>query len=310
VSASTARAPDDVWLVEQNAVAESWSNGLRIERQYEVDGEPRRYVVFPRGQEDGAASEERSFPAGIVYHTTESQMAPLEPDERKHLRLIGDSLLQFVRDRRCYHYLIDRFGRVWRVVKETDEASHAGYSVWADDACIYVNLNRIFLGVSVETQTRTGDGGPEVTPAQTHALRILTEMLRSRYRIPAVDCVTHAQVSVNPSNLKVGYHIDWAAQFPFAEIGLPDNYGVPVPSVWLFGFTYDPVLVHVTGARYWKGLLLGEQQMRQAASSHGLTPEAWRGVLSKRYRRILEFLKPQAEPSAESKDSFNKENAG
>jgi len=42
---------------------------------------------------------------------------------------------------------------------------------------------------------------------------MLTDMLRKRYGIPAGNCVTHAQVSVNPSNLLIGYHIDWASSF-------------------------------------------------------------------------------------------------
>ena len=53
-----------------------------------------------------------------------------------------------------------------------------------------------------------------------HAARILTEMLRGKYHIPASNCVTHAQVSVNPDNMLVGYHTDWAGNFPFLDIGL------------------------------------------------------------------------------------------
>jgi len=53
---------------------------------------------------------------------------------------------------------------------------------------------------------------------------MLTRMLRSRYSIAAENCVTHAQVSVNPSNMQLSYHVDWAAAFSFAALGLPDNY--------------------------------------------------------------------------------------
>ncbi len=61
-------------------------------------------------------------------------------------------------------------------------------------------------------------------------------MLRARYSIPASNCVAHAQVSVNPANHGAGYHLDWAANLPFAELGLADNYKLALPSVQLFGF--------------------------------------------------------------------------
>lgn len=142
------------------------------------------------------------------------------------LQRIGESLIEYVQRKRAYHFLIDRFGRVYRVVAETDAANHAGFSVWADESSVYVNLNESFLGVSFEAETQPGQMQPSVSPAQVRAAAMLTEMLRSRYAIPAANCVTHAQVSVNPSNMRVGYHTDWASSFPFEELGLPDNYAL------------------------------------------------------------------------------------
>ena len=81
---------------------------------------------------------------------------------------------------------------------------------------------------------------PSSVPAQVRAGGMLVEMLRSRYRIPAANCVTHAQVSVNPSNMQAGYHTDWAFGFPFEQVGLPDNYTQDLPSLWAFGFQYAP----------------------------------------------------------------------
>jgi hypothetical protein len=60
--------------------------------------------------------------------------------------------------------------------------------------------------------------GAEASPAQVRAAAMLVEMLRARYRISAVNCVTHAQVSLNPSNMRVGYHMDWASKFPFEQL--------------------------------------------------------------------------------------------
>lgn len=303
-SAAAESAPN-VWLLERHGTAEVWSNGLRIERRFETANEPRSYEAYPIGRESNPVV--MTAPAGIVYHTTESHLAPMEEQQNRRLKIIGEVLLGFVRDNRSYHYVIDRFGRVWRVVQETDAANHAGNSIWADSKYSYLNLNRSFLGVSVETQTASSGEETPATPAQVHSLKVLTEMLRSKYRIAASNCVTHAQVSVNPGNNQVGYHYDWAAKFPFAGTGLPDNYGAAVPAIWLFGFTYDPSLVTVTGARYWEGLLRAEARLREDATLNGVSPEAYRKSLSQRYRTLFNRLKAKAEASAEAKREIKKE---
>jgi len=291
-----------VWRVEQSPEAEIFSNGLRVERQYETAGEPRRYVVFPRGREDQSHSEERSAPAGIVFHTTESAQSEFSESHAKRLRIIGAALLDYIRKEQAYHYVVDRFGRVWRVVRDSDVAAHAGYSVWADRQNTYVNLNRAFLGVSVEGWTASEGDNAATTPAQVHALRLLTEMLRSSYRLSAANCVTHAQVSVNPDNMQAGYHYDWAAGFPYTAIGLPDNYAVPAPSLELFGFGYDPALIRATGATYWRGLVLGEESLRQGATAHGLSISAWRQLLKARYRQALATMKEMTEQAPNPKE--------
>lgn len=280
-------APPAVWLAEQQKDFESWSNGLRVERRFETPNEPRLYYAYPAGREHPGGGEPKTAPAGIVFHTTESHQADFEPGNLKRLKLIGEALLRYVQENRSYHYVVDRFGRVWRVVRETDAANHAGYSVWADARHTYINLNRAFLGISLEAQSQPENGGAVATPAQIHALRLLTEMLRSKYAIEAGNCVTHAQVSVNPSNMRIGYHTDWAAHFPYSEAGLPDNYARPLAALWLFGFSYDPQLVETTGAAYWKGLVLAEDQLRQNATARGVAVARWRQELHQRYREVL-----------------------
>ena len=151
---------------------------------------------------------------------------PFEADQTHELKRVGQELLLFVRNKRAYHYVIDRFGRVHRIVEETDTANHAGNSVWADSQWVYLDLNRSFLGIGFEARTATD--GPALESGQMHAARILTEMLRSKYNLPAGNCVTHAQVSVNPDNMRVGWHTDWGSNFPFQEVGLPDNYQQPL----------------------------------------------------------------------------------
>jgi len=278
-----------VWMVEKSAESETYSNGLRIDTRFEAPNHRRAYVAFPAGQPD-AAGVPRSAPAGIVFHTTESQQLPFEASANGALKQVGEGLIGFVCRRHAYHYLIDRFGRVYRIVPESDAADHAGYSVWSDDAWLYVNLNESFLGISFETKTEPGQEDPDVTPAQIRSAAMLTEMLRGRYLIPAGNCVTHAQVSVNPDNMRVGYHTDWASSFPFAQLGLPDNYARPLPSIVRFGFEFDEVFAKRAGTRLYAGVELAEQELAREAA--GRPVGELRKALRKRYRaRLAEAMR-------------------
>jgi N-acetylmuramoyl-L-alanine amidase len=275
----------EVWLVESNKEFEVYSNGLRIETGLAVTNHPRSYVAFDRRDPDLSPGLWASDPVGIVYHTTESHSARFEPEQNQVLKRQGRGLLEFVREKRAYNFVIDRFGRVHRIVLESETAFHAGKSVWADAKWVYINLNASFLGVSFEGETQ--DLKENLTPAQIHAGRILTEMLRSRYHIAAENCVTHAQVSVNPDNMRIGYHTDWAGNFPFHEMGLADNYALPIPALFLFGYGYDPTFVESTGARLWKGLLLAEERLVEDATVDGRTVSEYKKLLQKRYREKL-----------------------
>jgi len=303
VTVSSPSAPDktvpdtipNVWLVDQTHDFETYSNGLRVDDRYVKPNEKRIfYPVYQRGAIDPGQPEWRSEPAGIVYHTTESDQARFSADQNARLKRIGKAVIGVVQQNRSYHFLIDRFGQVFRIVPESDVANHAGYSVWADDTRIYVNLNSSFLGVAFETQTQLGEQA-SATPAQVHAARVLTEMLRSKYHIPQSNCVTHAQVSVNPDNMLVGYHTDWAGNFPFHDLGLSDNYALPPASIYAFGFTYDPTFEHATGARLWQGLSRAETQMEAQAAARGIPVVRYRAALQKKYKEVLAAVKAAAQ---------------
>ncbi len=245
--------------------------------------------------------EWKKNPSGIVYHTTESHLAPFEPGENRHLVRIGSAVLEYVQKNLSYHFVIDRFGRVFRIVNESDVANHAGTSIWGDERGAYINLNASFLGVAFESAT---DGSaPNATPAQIHSARVLTEMLRSKYDIPMSDCVTHAQVSVNASNMLIGYHTDWAGVFPFADLGLPDNYATPPASLYAFGFNYDDTYVKITGNRVWQGLLMADDQIQRQAASLGMLPSKYKATLRKRYKEITAALKSKS-PGKEKGDEI------
>jgi hypothetical protein len=278
------RAPE-VWLVEKSGNSEVYSNGLRIDNRFAVFNHTRSYRAFPA---DGGRNEIRSSqPVGIVFHTTESRQAPFEARQNGVLKKIGESLLEYVQRKRAYNFLIDRFGRVYRIVAETDAANHAGNSVWSDGKWLYVNLNESFLGVSFEAETRPGQLEAAVSAAQLRTAAILTEMLRSRYGIAAENCVTHGQVSVNPSNMRVGYHTDWASSFPFERLGLPDNYARALPALAAFGFESDPAFLQATGARMALSVNLAEDSLRVHATAMGLSVRAYRKTLQTRYRERL-----------------------
>lgn len=281
--------PAKVWQVESAETHDLYSNGLRIEKSYQLPRhDPVSFVRYRTATEE---TEQRSTPYGIVFHTTESDALPFEEKQNGALRRIGTGVLQYVRQIRAYHFVIDRFGRVWRVVPESEPAHHAGNSVWAEEQHFYLNLNSSFLGVSFEGPSRDESGQTPVTAAQIHSGRLLTDMLRSRYQIAARNCVTHAQVSVNPENMGIGYHTDWAANFPFEQMGLPDNYQVPPPAITLFGFTYDTSFRDATGERLWRGLDAADLEVQSAAVANKLSLQAWRRGLIQRYRRLYQAVK-------------------
>jgi hypothetical protein len=293
LAAISAERFPDVWLVEQNEEREEYSNGLQVDCRLAVSNRPRSYAVFDARRPERGPVEWRSAPAGIVFHTTESLQVPFEPHENGVLKHITGGLVEYVRSKRAYHYLVDRFGRVHSIVREGDAANHAGHSVWADDQWLYLNLNDSFFGVSFEAQTRHGEGNASITPAQAHAGALLVEMLRARYRLPSRNCVTHAQVSVNPANMQIGYHTDWADNFPFGEVGLPDNYTRPLPGLYLCGFVYDRTYVASTGPHILAAIELSEARLEEAAARRHMQAASYRVYLQQEYRKKIMALKKE-----------------
>lgn len=284
--------PPEVWLVEERDGVEYFSNGLRIDNRGAVEGRPRRYPVYDADTLE--LREWRWVPAGIVYHTTESHIAPFRPEQNPRLMLAGRWMLDYVRRNHSYHFVVDRFGRVHRTVAEEHAANHAGASIWASGGELFVNLNAGFLGIAFETETREPARGAELTPAQKLAGRLLTEMLRARYRIVEANCVTHAQVSVAPAAMLVGNHLDWSANFPFAELGLADNYGQPIAAVAIFGFRFDREFQRATRSALGRGLAAGEELFRRRADSLGRSEPQHRAAVARRYREIVQALRNEA----------------
>ena len=280
--------PEKVWLVESGEGFERYSNGARVLTTLETTNHRRGFYAFPAGEAATrrggakAALELKREPVGIVYHTSESDMLPFTPDNNASIEQRSRGLLEYVRRHKSYNYVIDRFGQIYKIVRDEDAANHSGNSVWSDARATFVGLNESFLGVCFET-TMSAGAEERLTEAQLVAGRLLTQVLRSRHQIDDAYCVTHGLVSVNPSNMRILFHHDWARGFPFAAFGLSDKYAVPPASVAEFGFTYDEGTVEKLGGALWPGVAQAEEQFGAAAARAGQKPEEFRRLTKDAY---------------------------
>lgn len=290
--------PSMLWLADRGPGWELYSNGLRIETAYAVKGTPRDYRVHSRNGQ--LLPTRHSRPIGILFHTSESDLWPLEPNYEKELRKGSEALMRFVKREQAYNYMIDRFGRVYRIVDDDSRANHAGHGVWSRGDEVYLDLNSAFLGVSFESRWEGGRTLP-ITRAQLIAGRNLTNYLRQRFAIAPEMCVTHGLASISPKRGLIGYHLDWARGFPFEAFGLPDLYAQPLPSVALFGFNYDSEFLRTVGER-WPGLIAAEKQLATEARERAISLDDLRHERQATYRRWREALPTsgEAERSLES----------
>lgn len=283
-SLSDAVVPQSVWLVEKGQDWEQYSNGLRIDTTYTIAGDPRAFRVFDR--KSGIQPTVYREPVGLLFHTSESDIWPLDPANNENLRVSSQRLLRYVQRIKAYHYLVDRFGRVFRVVDQGSKANHAGNSIWADGNAVYLSLNNAFLGVCFETRWEGGRALP-ITQAQLTAGRNLTDYLRHQFKIVPEMCVAHGLTSVNPKKRLIGHHVDWARGFPFGAFGLPDQYVRPAPSVALFGFGYDDKFLAVMGEP-WQGVRMAEISLAEEATRMGRPLESLRQEKQALYDRWVD----------------------
>ena len=279
--------PEKVWLVEQKENFERYSNGARILNDFATENRPRGFHVF----KDGKAVESGGFrrePVGIVYHTSENDMLPFTPDNSSSIETLSRGLLEFVRKNKSYNYVIDRFGQIYRIVRDEDAANHAGKSVWSSGQGTYVGLNESFIGVCFETTMASEGTGEQLTEAQLVAGRLLTQVLRSRHQIDDANCVTHGLVSINPTKMLICFHHDWARGFPFEAFGLSDKYQIAPASVSEFGFQADEEVLAKLGGAMWPGVAAGEEQFRRRAEQEKTKEEILRGRMRELYREQME----------------------
>jgi hypothetical protein len=260
---------DRVWLAEQGDGYEFYSNGARVLTQFETSGPKRKFYRFSVEALAGGSNEadELTSPIGILYHLSESDLLPFADKYNSSLQDRSRELLEYARKNELYNYIIDRFGRTYRIVRDEYTANHAGNSMWSDGGSLYVGLSPSFIGICFEGRMNRGSViGPDgINEAQIYAARVLTAVLRSKYAIPDVNCVTHGLVSINPSNRLMGYHTDWVAGFPFEAIGLSDKYQSELVAISRFGFTYDRAYIAAAGGKTWPGLEKAEAALHEGA---------------------------------------------
>ena len=282
---------DKVWLAEQREGYEFYSNGARVLTEFETNGPKRSFYRFDleslaAGADDAEPLER---PVGIVYHVSESDLLPFAGGYNNSLQSHSRALLDYARAHRLYNYVIDRFGRTYRIVRDERAANHAGNSLWSDGRKVYVSLSASFIGVCFEG--KSGDGLPVgadgINEAQIYAARVLTAVLRSKYGIADANCVTHGLVSVNPSNRLMGYHTDWVSAFPFEALGLSNKYETELRAVSRLGFGYDGAYLAAAGGSKWAGLERADAALNEAAVRSGVTVEEQRRRLSRQFQRTF-----------------------
>lgn len=286
IASGAGPALDKVWLAERGEGYEFYSNGARVLTEFETEGAARSYYRFDLEglTENSGQGEMLSRPVGILYHVSESDLLPFADRYNSSLNNLSRALLEYAHQHKLYNYVIDRFGRTYRVVRDELEANHAGNSVWSDGHSVYVNLSASFLGICFEGRGATM-GSEGINEAQIYAARVLTAVLRSKYGIDDANCVTHGLVSVNPSNRLMGYHTDWVSEFPFEALGLSNKYDTELAAISRLGFGYDQAYVAAAGGK-WPGLEKADTVLRESAEKNGFSLEKERQLLSRVFGRL------------------------
>ena len=279
-----------VWLAEHGNGYEFYSNGARVFTQHETAGTARNFYRFRlsalgEGTDEG---ERLARPVGIIYHISESDLAPFDDQHNSSLQRHSQGLLEYAREKQLYHYVIDRFGRIYRIVRDEEMANHAGGSVWSDGQFVYVSLNASFIGICFEGQSRRGKaiGADGINEAQIYAARVLTAVLRSKYGIDDANCVTHGLVSVGTTNRLMGYHTDWVTAFPFEALGLGSKYDSELVAVSRLGFAYDAAYIAAAGGKRWPGLDKADAALGQAAQQAGVSVDQERRARTAIFDRL------------------------
>ena len=180
--------------------------------------------------------------------------------------------------------MIDRFGEIYRIVRDDQTAYHAGDSLWADDKNTYVLLNESFLGVCFESKFEGATKLEDIlTPVQIRNGKLLTDVLRTKYNIDDANCTTHGLVAVDPEKMLIARHHDWVRFFPFEAMGLSNKYKIQPPNMVDYGFTYDNDVMAKIGNQLWEGATTAEEEFKRRAERADISPDGLRQKMRDRY---------------------------
>jgi N-acetylmuramoyl-L-alanine amidase len=112
----------------------------------------------------------------IVLHTTEGE----EEGSLRKITRYGEA-----------HYVVSYSGTVYRIIDKSKIAKHAGRSMWEGRSAI----DNYSIGIEV-----VGYHNKHIRDAQYEALRELLRQLKSLYRIPDQDVLTHSMVAYGRPN--------------------------------------------------------------------------------------------------------------
>lgn len=294
--------PEKVWLVKKENGFELYSNGARVLTEFETENHPRNYYLYSKDD----PLQNLNLPVqhnivGLLYHTTEGELVDFKPDNNDDLQRRSHGLMAYVKKERSYNYVIDRFGQIYRIVRDDQAGFHAGHSIWSDDKYTYVSLNESFLGVAFETNTPT-DAVAQLTEAQIVAGRQLTAILRSQYKISDANCTTHGLVSISQGTMLIGYHHDWAHNFPFEAMGVSDKYDVPPASVGKYGCGWGDEILSKLGGSLWAGVSLAEVEFKKRAERASLKPDELRRRMKERYSEQINLMRQLRDSRANEAD--------
>ena len=325
-----------IWLVEKTPDREFYSNRLQIITTHTISNLTREYYRFSKKNRQLPVNPKATNKiSGIVYHASESDLYPFMPEMNHSILKYSKKLIKFLLRNKSYHYFIDRFGRVYRLVRDDHAAFHAGNSIWADEKEIYLNLNHAFIGICFEgkdfeeIKTRRQKKGQSkkskstrlkptgissFNEAQLRSGKELTDWLRVKYNISQHNCVPHALTSINPNRMLIGWHLDLARGFPFAKFGLSDKYQEPLPSMVEFGFHYDRYFKSIFNNELWRGIHHSEDIIKRQAKNSNMSIAKYRKQLQRRFSRYREWNKKMLEKKNQlakktSKDEGEKRSA-
>ncbi len=89
------------------------------------------------------------------------------------------------------HYVVDVGGRIYSIIDKTRVAYHAGLSMWNGKT----GLDSIALGIEI-----VGYHNKDITAAQYKSLKFLLHDLKTTYRIPDENVLTHSMIAYGNPN--------------------------------------------------------------------------------------------------------------